>query len=203
MSRPLIRPEALELLRPWWEVALTFVLAGFGGWFIWLGGYFLGFLGALILSIAVFWGLLARRKMKFVAFGRGVGMVEVIEGQITYFAPQEGGVIGLSDLIEIRMSERGGQRHWHLVQSNGAALSIPLSALGAERLFDAFTALPGLDSIDLVRALEKKFLKVHAEPRVHDPLAKVTSLPNPFGQVRFGPVIWRKHASLVVPFRQT
>ena len=41
MSRPLIRPEALELLRPWWEVALTLVLAGFGGWFIWLGGYFL------------------------------------------------------------------------------------------------------------------------------------------------------------------
>ena len=31
MSRPIIRQEALELLRPWWEVALTFVLAGFGG----------------------------------------------------------------------------------------------------------------------------------------------------------------------------
>jgi hypothetical protein len=39
-----------------------------------------------------------------------------------------------------------------LKQSDGQALLIPVSAAGADRLFDAFASLPGMDSQALVTA---------------------------------------------------
>ena len=47
-----------------------------------------------------------------------------------------------------------GRRLWRLKQSDGQALLIPVDAKGAERLFDAFANLPGMDSAALVAALE-------------------------------------------------
>ena len=43
---------------------------------------------------------------------------------------------------------------WRLRQHDGQALLIPVSAMGAERLFDAFAALPGMDTGVLVAAVD-------------------------------------------------
>ena len=47
-----------------------------------------------------------------------------------------------------------GNRLWRLKQADGQALLIPVAAAGADRLFDAFATLPGMDTQALVAALE-------------------------------------------------
>ena len=99
-------------------------------------------------------------------------MVEVDEGQIAYFGPQVGGAVGLPDLVEIRLITMRGRRLWRLKQSDGQAMLIPVEAAGAERLFDAFAALPGMDTAVLVAALnpvgasDGRALAVDAEMRL-------------------------------------
>jgi hypothetical protein len=81
------------------------------------------------------------------------GMVEVDEGQVGYFGPGDGGFVGLPELVELRLITVRGGRFWRLKQADGQALLIPVDAAGAERLFDAFASLPGMDTQALVTAL--------------------------------------------------
>jgi hypothetical protein len=80
-------------------------------------------------------------------------VVEVDEGQVGYFGPGIGGFVGLPDLVELRLVSVQGGRFWRLKQADGQALLIPVDAAGAERLFDAFASLPGMDTQALVTAL--------------------------------------------------
>jgi len=81
------------------------------------------------------------------------GVVEVDEGQIAYLGPAFGGFVALPDLVEIRLVTMRGRRLWRLRQTDGQVLLIPVDATGAERLFDAFASLPGMDMAALVAAL--------------------------------------------------
>ncbi|MFB0994157.1 MAG: hypothetical protein QMC17_04990, partial [Paracoccaceae bacterium] len=187
-------------LRPWWEVVLSISLGIVGLWFLCLGGLILGPLGGVASSLAAFWLLLALRRMKFVTLGQGEGVVEVVEGQVTYFSPEAGGVIRLQDLIEIRITLRAGQRYWRLMQDDDDTLYIPLAALGAERLFDAFTSLPGLDSIMLVRALNEKFKGEGTAKIFKDPSAQGFNLASSSGGFILGSVVWKKDRKGLLPF---
>ena len=51
---------------------------------------------------------------------------------------------------------------WRLKQADGQALLIPVDAKGAGRLFDAFANLPGMDTADLIAALEPSALPSQA-----------------------------------------
>ena len=82
------------------------------------------------------------------------GVVEVDEGQVGYFGPGDGGFVGLPDLVELRLISLKGRRMWRLKQADGQALLVPVDAAGAERLFDAFASLPGMDTQALVAALD-------------------------------------------------
>jgi hypothetical protein len=80
--------------------------------------------------------------------------VEVDEGQVGYLGPSFGGFVALPDLVEVRLVTMYGRRLWRLKQADGQALLIPVDAAGAERLFDAFGSLPGMDMAALLAALE-------------------------------------------------
>ena len=151
-----VRPEVYAgLVRGREAIAALGVLA-LGTWLMWLGGYFLVPLG---LSVAVFgatWGLQALRRLRFQQTGDAPGVVEVDEAQIGYLGPGVGGFVGLPDLIELRLISLQGRRMWRLKQADGQALLVPVDAVGAERLFDAFASLPGMDTLALVSALEPK-----------------------------------------------
>ncbi len=148
-----IRPEVLDGLSRAREVILGGVVAALGIRLIWLGGYFYLPLGAAVLLLGCGWAVLAWRRMQFRQGGDAPGMVEVNEGQIAYFGPRLGGVIGLPDLAEIRILSLRGRRVWRLRQGDGQTILIPVEAVGAEQLFDAFATLPGMDSAALVAAL--------------------------------------------------
>jgi hypothetical protein len=150
----MIRMEVSDAAWRWREVIAAGLLGAFGLWLIWQGGFLLGPLGALVLVLAAFWGVTAWRRMRFSQDVAAPGMVEVDEGQVGYLGPSFGGYVALPDLVEVRLVTMYGRRLWRLKQEDGQALLIPVDAAGAERLFDAFGSLPGMDMAALLAALE-------------------------------------------------
>lgn len=150
-----LRPEVVAGLARWREVIASAAALTIGGWLLWLGGWFLMPLGVVVCVLAVAWGLIAVRRLRFLRGVAAPGMVEVDEGQIGYFGPTFGGFVALSDLSEVRLSVLHGARHWRLKTTAGEVLLVPVGAAGAEKLYDAFAVLPGIDMARLAAALDR------------------------------------------------
>ena len=129
-----------------------------GAWLISLGGYLLVPLGLIVGGIGAVLALTAWRRMRFQQVTAAPGIVELDEAQVGYLGPEVGGFLSLQDVVELRLLSLRGRRLWRLKQSDGQALLIPVDAKGAERLFDAFANLPGMDSAALVAALDPQVL---------------------------------------------
>lgn len=175
-----LRPEAIAALLRWREVGLAAMIAAVGLWIAGLGGYVFLPVGAGIAALGLGLGLLAWRRMRFANAGGAPGLVEVDEGQISYFGPNVGGFVAIPDLVEVRLATVRGNRFWRLKQSDGQALLVPVEASGAERLFDAFSALPGMDTQTLVAALTPQGQGAGRGLGVVDSAGTI------------GPVIWRR-----------
>lgn len=150
----LIRPEVTEGLRKGQEVIAAAGVLAFGLWLVWLGGLVLMPLGVLVAALALILARQAWRRMQFAQEVAAPGMVELDEAQVGYLGPEEGGFLSLKELVELRLLRVQGRRMWRLKQADGQALLIPVDAQGADRLFDAFATLPGMDTGALVAALE-------------------------------------------------
>lgn len=139
---PLIRPEAITLLRRWSEVlaALFIVLLGLLG--VGSRDTFLRGLAGLMIAGGLGLALVGWRRMRFATGAAGAGIVQVVEGQIAYFGPENGGFLGVHDIVELHLTAGGAD--WLLIGQDDTRLQIPTGAEGAEVLFDVFTALPGL-----------------------------------------------------------
>lgn len=149
----LVRPELMAAAQRGREVIAALVVTVFGGWVASKGGYLLLPLGGLIVFLGAGWAVLSFRRLRFRQDGDAPGIVRVTEAQIAYMGPRVGGFVGLPDLAEVRLLTLRGRRIWKLRQGDGATLHIPVEADGAEALFDAFAALPGMDTAALVAAL--------------------------------------------------
>lgn len=152
----MIRPEFLAMLKRFSEVIWAAAILGFGLWLILLGGYLLTPVGTAIGAFGVAWAILALRRLRFAQTVEAPGIVEVDEGQIGYLGPQTGGYVSIPELTELRLLSLRGRRVWRLKQADGQALLIPVDATGADKLFDAFASLPGMNTLTLVAALDAK-----------------------------------------------
>lgn len=150
----MIRAEAWATLTRLREFFLVAGVAAFGLWLCRLGGLLFLPLGLATLGLAAGLTLIALRRLRFAQGVAGPGMVELDEAQVGWLGPEGGGYLSLRELAELRLVSRGNRRFWRLKQSDGQALLIPVDAQGADRLFDVFTALPGMDSEGLVAALD-------------------------------------------------
>jgi hypothetical protein len=151
---PLIRAEITQGAYRAREVILG-GLTGLGGlWTALQGGFLLIPFGAAVAGLGLVWMVTAWRRMRFAQAVAAPGIVEIDEGQIGYFGPEAGGYVAIPDLSELRLIEMRGRRLWQLRQADGQALLIPVDATGADRLFDAFASLPGMDTAALVAALD-------------------------------------------------
>lgn len=148
----LIRDDVLATAYRGRELIAAGIVALVGLWLMWLGGFLLFPVGAVTLALCAVWAVQTWRRLRFSQDLAAPGMVEVDEGQVGYLGPTFGGFVALPDLVELRILTMQGQRSWRLKQSDGQALLIPVSAAGADRLFDAFASLPGMDSQALVDA---------------------------------------------------
>ncbi|MCB2116006.1 MAG: hypothetical protein KDE00_06800 [Rhodobacteraceae bacterium] len=149
----MIRPELRVRLHRWREVIAAGMALAFGLWVAAQGGLVLTPLGLALAALALGWGVVALRRLRFQLAVGAPGIVEVDEGQVGYFGPSFGGFVSLSDLAELRLTEFHGKRQWRLRTLDGQVLSVPIDAAGAERLFDAFASLPGIDMAALTAAL--------------------------------------------------
>ncbi|MBQ0749769.1 MAG: hypothetical protein KBT70_06165 [Roseovarius sp.] len=139
-----IRPQARAALWRWREVLSGLGLAILGLWWG-IGSYgLLQWLGYLLLILAGAVLLMGLQRARFRAGAGGPGVVQVDEGQVAYFGPLTGGVVAIRDLDALTLDPTGKPPHWVLSTQGAPALHIPLNAEGAEALFDAFAALPGL-----------------------------------------------------------
>ncbi|MCE6951194.1 hypothetical protein LAZ40_07405 [Cereibacter sphaeroides] len=181
-----LRPAAVAALRRWREPAAAALAVAAGLWLASLGGWLMVPVGGVVTLAAAGWALTALRRMRFVRAGEAPGVVEVDEGQVGYLGPTFGGFVALDDMQELRLVALNGQRLWRLRQVDGQVLMIPTGARGAERLFDAFATLPGLDMKALVAALDAP-----APAGVG-----VISLSSEAATI--GPVIWRRPARAVL-----
>ncbi|PZQ96685.1 MAG: hypothetical protein DI533_13925 [Cereibacter sphaeroides] len=148
----LIRPEVQELLWRAREVIAAAAVGFVGLWLMALGGYLLFPVGALLVVMSALWALHALRRLRFSQDVEAPGMVEVDEGRVGYLGPTFGGFVAVPDMVELRIITVQGRRLWRLKQNDGQALLIPVASAGSDRLFDAFTSLPGMDTQALVEA---------------------------------------------------
>jgi hypothetical protein len=153
-----LRPEITRWFARWAESVGAVILAVAGLWFLWRGfkrfNTVLELIGLvlLVLGAAAFWASFQRTR--FARAKQGPGLVEVTERQISYMTPFGGDSIDLDAITRLEL--RSGvdrERSWVLTQTAGPTLFIPVNAAGADRLFDAFSALPDMDSARLVAAV--------------------------------------------------
>ena len=150
---PLIRPELAAALHRWREVLVSGGIALAGLWVARFGGWFFVPLGALIALTGAGLAVIGWRRLRFAQAVTDPGIVEVLEGQLAYMGPFQGGFVGLNDLAELALIRSGPARFWRLTPLTGPPLMVPVAALGSDGLFDAFARLPGLDSQALVDVL--------------------------------------------------
>ncbi|MCB2128221.1 MAG: hypothetical protein KDE03_03895 [Rhodobacteraceae bacterium] len=151
----MIRPEVKAHLRRWSEVIAAVATGLAGVWLFSLGGWVLQAIGMILVALALGWVVIAGRRLRFLRGVAAPGVVEVDEGQIGYWGPNFGGFIALADLAELRLAEAGGARHWRMRTRGGEVLMVPVDAVGADRLYDAFVTLPGIDMAALTAALDR------------------------------------------------
>ena len=153
----LIRPELARWLEPRREFLAAILCMALAGWVGSRGGWFFALLGFAGFALSAGWLLGSWRRLAFHREIAAPGVVEVVEGEIRYFGARAiGGTLALRDLSEIRLLRLNGHDHWRLKTSDGQALLIPVEAKGADRLADAFAALPGLDLGRVSAALAQK-----------------------------------------------
>jgi hypothetical protein len=139
-----LRPEARAALWRWRELIAGAALLAFGLWWVATGLTVIRWLAVPVIAAgaAIVWTGLQR--LRFRRGGGGAGVVEIDERRLSYWGPLTGGIIDLDDLARLSLDPGGKPLHWVLTPHQGQVLHIPVDAEGADALFDAFAALPGL-----------------------------------------------------------
>ena len=152
----MIRPEAAAVLQRWRDAFIGAALIALGlYWFTKTFGL-LYWVGAALALIGALIGFAGLQRARFSKSQHGAGIVDVTEGQITYFGPDTGGVIALDDITKISLIYYQNQQLWKLEQPAQPALFIPTGATGAERLFDAFTQLDNFQIEAMLQLLAQR-----------------------------------------------
>lgn len=149
-----VRPEARAALWRLREVLVAGALAALGIYWLTSRGLVAG-LGAVCLLAALALAVVGVQRARFRVGSGGPGIVTVDEGQIAYFGPLTGGVVALDDVLRLGLDTRGLPAHWVIDRAGGNSLHIPVTAEGAETLFDAFAALPGLRTERMIGELRR------------------------------------------------
>lgn len=147
-----LRPEAAATLTRWREVLAALAVIAIGAWIAARPGMIVQGFGYVLMAVAALALIPAIRRARFAADGEGPGVVQVVEGRILYMGPTTGGAVSLGDLTNLSLRrDHMGHAAW-VLHEPGQLLVVPVDAAGAEALFDAFTALPGLGADQLLAA---------------------------------------------------
>lgn len=152
-----IRPEARSVIWRWRESLAGFVVA-LAGLFLAVTGTGLaqmfGFSMVVAAAVLMFAGL---QRARFRIGSGGPGMVQVDEGQVTYFGPFDGGSVAIRQLSLVELDPKTKPTSsWVLTEIGQPPLAIPTTAEGAEALFDVFASLEGIRTERMLAELQKE-----------------------------------------------
>lgn len=152
-----MRPEAVAAVMRWREALAGGVVGAFGVWMMATQlGFYVG-AGAVIAGIGAALAFTGVRHARFRAAGDAPGVVEVVEGRVTYLGPILGGAVALDDLTAVTFRRTAtGEAFWRLESPGTQALIIPAGARGVDQLLDAFTVLPRIDTGLMVKAVQSR-----------------------------------------------
>lgn len=142
----MIRPELIQAAQRWRELLVGMALAALGLWAAFGSGGILALLGYGMAALGAGLALAGVQRGRFrQGTGEGPGIVRVTEGQISYMGPLNGGAVARDLITALHFDPRSYPPVWIFFHNDGAPLHIPVTAQGADQLFDLFEQLPGLD----------------------------------------------------------
>ncbi len=152
------RPEAVAAVARWREVIFAAGIAALGLWIaLRPGGMVMTGFGYVLILVAAVILIPALRRARFATGGgQGPGVVQVDEGRILYMGPVTGGSMALDDLRVLSVRRDGSDQSTWVLADDAQLLVIPVDAAGADALFDAFAALPGLNIDRLIHAVQSR-----------------------------------------------
>ncbi len=150
-----IRPEVQQTFWRWREAFVGTGVVALGVWMAGEGRGALVFLGALVMIVGIGLIVAGWQRARFRRGRNGAGVVQVTEGQITYFGPITGGAMAVASISEVVLNPRPRAGPvWELRAPGVDPIHIPANAQGAEALFDVFGALPGLETEAMLSRFE-------------------------------------------------
>lgn len=160
-----LRPEVRLLLQKWSE-PLVMAAVLLVGVLLYLRGNatanaVLVVIAFVVIAAAGAMLILALRRVRLRGDLHAAGVVEVQERKITYFGPDDGGVVSLDelrriDIVSARSLPFVDNLTWRLSDNEGAALNIPVGAQGTDIMIDNFSVLNGVNYDLIVKAMAAK-----------------------------------------------
>ncbi|WP_158969107.1 hypothetical protein [Chachezhania sediminis] len=148
-----IRPEAQEALRRWRFALSGAALAALGVYCSLGFGGLVGWIGWPLAGAGVALGVVGIQRARFDTGHDGPGVVEIDEGEITYYGPLNGGSVSTGEIERLILDPTSRPPCWVMVDRANGILQVPVNADGADELFEAFAALPGLRTSRLLSEL--------------------------------------------------
>jgi len=122
-----------------------------------------GFISILGMSVAVVGALLALagiQRGRFRSGLGGAGVVQVDEGEVTYFGPFYGGSVVIENIVKVELDPTNRLAPvWVLYDRVAGRIRVPTNAEGAEALFDVFANLDGIETERMLAELQKDHKK--------------------------------------------
>lgn len=151
------RPEAMAVLTRWREVLMAAAVILIGVWIAMRpGGVIVTGFGYVLIGLGAAFMVPAVRRARFLTGTDGPGAVQVDERRILYMGPVSGGAMALDDLRVLSVRRDGADQVTWVLADTTQLLVIPVDAAGADALFDAFAALPGLNVERLIQAVQSR-----------------------------------------------
>jgi len=154
-----MRAEATASLYRWRDVIVAAGMITLGSWMFATKLGVPSVAGGVLAIAGLALGWTGYRRARFTTSGDGPGVVELDERQISYFGPTDGGSLAIASLTRITIQSslnrlKQPQQHWQLESDTGDMLRIPSSAKNAQALFDAVTALDGVNYDQAIKAMQ-------------------------------------------------
>ena len=153
----MIRPAASAALKRWQEALIGAAVCALGlYWALFTGGGLLHWIGYVVLAIGVALTVAGVQRGRFRTGDDGPGVVQVIERRVSYFGPLSGGIVDLDALKALSLDPTSEPPCWLLQVPQQKVLAIPLTARGADQLFDVFSTLPGIRTEHMLRQMQER-----------------------------------------------
>ncbi len=166
-----IRPEAQAKVAQWREALVGGAVLLIGLW--WASGFgVMKWLGIALVGVGAVLIVSGVQRARFRVGKGGPGVVQVDEGEVSYFGPLNGGSVAMRSVSRVVLDGRSSPAVWALYQPGQAPLHIPVNAEGSDALFDAFASLEGIRTENMLAQLKATpdqpvVIWAKSDPRLH------------------------------------